>query len=109
MWLINLQVNYAVVGWLSSGFVQTTLQGRPMDATADLVEHIRQEISSVDLWNSPHRRTVLRNWVIRFRDDTDGHRVAGRSFYLVARRTKRNETIDKEQPNVVCKSGVSNA
>lgn len=48
------------------------LQARLIDATVEMVEHIRQEISAVDFWNSPHRRTVLRNWIIQFLDDADG-------------------------------------
>jgi type I restriction enzyme R subunit len=42
-----------------------------IEITIELVEHIRQEIRSVDFWRNSHAQNVLRGWIVRFLDDSD--------------------------------------
>jgi len=39
--------------------------------TVELVEHIRQEIRTVDFWRNTHAQNVLTGWIVRFLDDHD--------------------------------------
>lgn len=41
------------------------------EATVALVEHMREDISSVDFWRNAHAQDLLRGWVVQFLDDRD--------------------------------------
>jgi type I restriction enzyme R subunit len=41
------------------------------EAVIDMVDHIRQEIASVDFWGSRHAQDMLRLWIINEVDDLD--------------------------------------
>lgn len=41
------------------------------EAVIDIVDHIRQEIASVDFWRSRHAQDMLRKWVVEEVDDLD--------------------------------------
>ncbi len=42
-----------------------------VEATVELVDHVRQEIRAVDFWRNEHAQGVLRRWIVRFLDDRD--------------------------------------
>lgn len=44
-------------------------RGKYLEATVELVDHIRQEIAVVDFWRNPNSQNVLRGWVVKFLDD----------------------------------------
>ncbi|MBW1690915.1 MAG: hypothetical protein DRG87_07450 [Deltaproteobacteria bacterium] len=41
------------------------------EAVIDMVDHIQQEIASVDFWRSRHAQDMLRLWIINEVDDLD--------------------------------------
>lgn len=46
-------------------------RARLADVTVEMVDHIRQEIGTVEFWRNHHAQDLLHRWVIQFMDDRD--------------------------------------
>jgi type I restriction enzyme R subunit len=44
---------------------------RRAQLTVEMVDHIRQEIRTVDFWRNTHAQNVLRGWLVNFLDEND--------------------------------------